>query len=291
MREEKKFSKMKRFFKRRWVLPAIYIASAAIILTAILWYQNSKNVADSDQYDLDNVSLQSDYFVDDDSVPVTQSLESFMYPVTNVEEMEIQKQFYDADASDADQEAALLYYDNQYIPNKGIDIVTKDNSVFDVVASASGTVTRTSVDSTLGNVVEIDHGNGIVTVYQSLADIQVQENDMVEQGQVIAQSGRSLLNSEAENHVHFEIRKNDEAINPINLFGSPITSLLDEDENMDLEASEGKKEETLPEEEQKEAEEEVEEEEEEAPAEEKEKEEEAPAEEEKPGDEKEDKDS
>ena len=44
MREEEKNQSsqgVKRLLKKRWAYPAIYIASAALILTVVLWFQNS----------------------------------------------------------------------------------------------------------------------------------------------------------------------------------------------------------------------------------------------------------
>ena len=44
MREEEKNQSsqgVKKLLKKRWAYPAIYIASAALILTGVLWFQNS----------------------------------------------------------------------------------------------------------------------------------------------------------------------------------------------------------------------------------------------------------
>ena len=46
-----------------------------------------------------------------------------------------------------EQEAALVFYNNRYEPNKGIDIAVKDGKPFDVVASLSGNVTKIQEDS------------------------------------------------------------------------------------------------------------------------------------------------
>lgn len=229
MREEEKHnprkSKTMKFFKKRWVFPAIYLASAAIILTAVLWYQNSTN-------DLTNSTdiTESDVptATNQDAVPVVASVEKFAMPVVDVNSIEVHKHFYDDDATVEEQEAALVFYNNRYTGNTGIDIVSKDGESFDVVASLSGTVTRAEKDPMLGFVVELNHGNGITTLYSALENVKVEQGDTVEQGEMLATAGRSLYNNEAGIHTHFEIRKDNEAVNPLDYFEKSITSLHDE---------------------------------------------------------------
>jgi stage II sporulation protein Q len=233
MREEEKVrtspkSNLQKFFRKRWVFPAIYLVSAAIILTGVLWFQSSNNdIADSDDYDYSESDvLNPDTAAGDEpSVVVNSPAGNFEMPVVDEDAIEIQRQFYDADASAEEQEAALVFYDNTYFENKGIDIVAKDGKEFEVASSLGGTVIKSEKDSLLGNVVEIEHAEGIVTIYQSLADVQVELGDQVEQGQVIAKAGKNQFNEEAAIHVHFEIRNNGTALNPIEFFGKPLTSL------------------------------------------------------------------
>lgn len=229
MREEEKKrpsqdSKVKRFMKKRWVYPAIYIASAAIILTAVLWFQNSNNNATDDQIDYEATDLSGKKY-DEPALEVNRAMENFAMPVTDPDAVEIQKQFYDFDGTAEQQEAALVFYNNTYHPNTGIDITMKNGETFDVVAALSGTVTNVLEDSLLGNVIEIEHDKGIVTQYQSVTDIGVKVGDQVEQGQKLASAGKSLYNEEAGTHLHFEIRKDGVAVNPIDYFNKPLSTL------------------------------------------------------------------
>ncbi|TKC16953.1 M23 family metallopeptidase [Robertmurraya kyonggiensis] len=228
MREEEKKrssqdSKLKRFMKKRWVYPAIYLASAAIILTAVLWYQNSNNATD-DQVDYEATDLSGKKY-DEPALEVNRSMENFSMPVKDPDSVVIQKQFYEYDGTDEEQEAALVFYNNTYHPNTGIDITQESGETFDVLAALSGTVTNVADDSLLGNVIEIEHDKGIVTQYQSVTDIDVKVGDQVEQGQALAKAGKSLLNEEAGTHLHFEIRKDGVAVNPLDYFNKPLSSL------------------------------------------------------------------
>jgi len=238
--EEKKRTSPNSIFRKRWVFPAIYLVSAAIILTGVLWFQNSNNdVAETDDYSYDGTNEPGTAF-DDESLPVNTANEEFAMPVLDENTVEIQRQFYDVDASEQEQEAALVFYDNTYYENKGIDIVAKDGKAFDVVASLGGTVVKSEKDPLFGHVVEIEHAEGVVTVYQSLADVKVKQGDVVDQGEVMAKAGQNTFDAESATHVHFEIRNNGKAVNPIDFFGKSMTS-LEEDQKTSEEPAEEKK--------------------------------------------------
>lgn len=233
MREEEKNrssqGSFKRLLKKRWVFPAIYIASAAIILTGVLWYQSASNNAGSDNYNYNSTDVPGKSFNDQPAVEVNRSMENFAMPVADPDAVVIQKQFYDFDGKKEEQEAALVFYNNTYHPNTGIDITAKDGKTFEVLAALSGTVTKVEEDSLLGNVIEIEHDKGIVTQYQSVKDYTVEVGDEVEQGQALAMAGQSDYNKEAGVHVHFEIRKDSIPVNPIDYFNKPLNSLVDAD--------------------------------------------------------------
>ncbi|KAA0548645.1 peptidoglycan DD-metalloendopeptidase family protein [Bacillus sp. BGMRC 2118] len=236
MREEEnknpRKSKTNQFFKKRWVFPAIYLASAAIILTGVLWYQSSTNdLADSKGKIESNEPGTA--MNGEDAVPVVSNVEKFSMPVVDVDSVEIQKHFYDSEASSEEQEAALVFYNNTYTENTGIDIVSKNGEAFDVVASLSGTVTEVRKDPMLGFVVELDHGDGVTTMYSALENVKVEEGASVAQGELLATAGRSIYNEEAGIHAHFEIRKGNEPVNPLDFFEKSLTSLKQEEIKMD----------------------------------------------------------
>jgi stage II sporulation protein Q len=215
-------SSFKRFFKKRWVFPAIYIASAAIILSAVLWYQTGG--INTSKYDYKSTDLAGKKN-NQPSLEVNKALENIKMPVANALSAVVKMGFYDFNGKTQDQEAALVFYNNTYQPNQGIDLSMKDGAAFDVVASLSGKVTRVQDDATLGNVIEIEHDKGVVTQYQSVKDIKVKVGDQVKQGDVIAKASKSLFNEKAGVHVHFEIRKDGVAVNPSSYFNKPLSSL------------------------------------------------------------------
>ncbi|WP_428910082.1 peptidoglycan DD-metalloendopeptidase family protein [Niallia sp. Krafla_26] len=225
--EEKKQASLKKFFKKRWVYPTVYIASAALILTGVLWFQNSntENATESDKFGYETSNKENQF--NEPAEEVARSMENIVLPLSEKDRTNavIKTKFYEDTANEADQEAAIVVYQNQYHPNTGIDISVKDSEAFDVVAALSGTVTNVQEDALLGNVIEIEHDDNIVTRYSSVKDMKIAVGDKVEQGQALATAGKSLFNEEAGVHVHFEIRKNDVPVNPESYLDKPFSEL------------------------------------------------------------------
>jgi stage II sporulation protein Q len=227
MREEEKKHTSPKFLKRRWAYPAIYLASAAVVITGILWYQASNDVNEkAKDYSYDGVPTENQF--DQPAEEVNRSLENFVMPVAKPDESVIEKEFYDANATAEEQEAALIVHGNEYYPNQGLDI-SKEGKNFNVLAAMSGEVTKVQEDALLGNTIEIEHSKGVVTRYQSVKDFKVAVGDTVKQGQEIAKAGKSSLNEEAGVHVHFEIRKDSLAVNPLEYFNKSLATLQEAD--------------------------------------------------------------
>lgn len=99
-----------------------------------------------------------------------------------------------------------------YAYHDGIDI---GNAGFGapVIAAADGVVTYAGTLGGYGNCVMINHGNGIVTLYGHGQEITTTLGTVVKQGDIIMTVG-STGNSTGP-HLHFEVRKNGTAVDPI----------------------------------------------------------------------------
>lgn len=245
----------KQFLRKRWILPAVYLGAAAIVLSAFFFMQGGEQAIPPEN---NNSQEEGIVFEGADAVPVTSANETFKMPVVDENEVEVIGYFYDYDASPEEQQAALVYYNNTYYQNKGIDIASKDGESFEVTAALSGTVVKAEEDSLLGYVVQINHDNGVVTHYQSLGNISVEVGATVKQGDVIGSAGRNLYNSEAGVHVHFAIRHNGEAVNPLNFINQTIETLVDEKQRSNEDAASVEEENAENEDKEKEAEKEKE---------------------------------
>ena len=95
----------------------------------------------------------------------------------------------------------------------GIDIGADKGA--SIVAANKGTVIMAHYDKSggYGNMVVIDHGDGITTLYAHASKLLVKVGDEVKAGQVIAKVGSTGLST--GNHLHFEIRVNGETKNPL----------------------------------------------------------------------------
>lgn len=94
--------------------------------------------------------------------------------------------------------------------HKGVDVGVPRSTT--VVAMRDGTVTKAGVGTGYGNVIYIKHDDGYETRYAHLTSFTVRVGAKVKQGQVIARSGNTGVGSGP--HLHFEIRKGGQAINP-----------------------------------------------------------------------------
>lgn len=151
-------------------------------------------------------------------------------------------------------------YTGQTSYHSGIDLAPSGGSYgygeVNVIAAKSGTVTLALNDpncesnannescngSGYGNYVMIQHGDGIITLYGHLHKntITVKEGDIVNQGQVIAKMGSSGRSTGM--HLHFEVRENGTAVDPLNFVSSdnarPISKSVNNKEDNEGEQNE-----------------------------------------------------
>jgi len=81
-----------------------------------------------------------------------------------------------------------------------------------IVAAASGKVIFAEVHPQYGKMIEIDHGNGLVSRYAHASVLLVKEGDLVVRGQLVARVGTTGRSTGP--HLHFEVRLNGTPQNP-----------------------------------------------------------------------------
>ena len=94
--------------------------------------------------------------------------------------------------------------------HKGMDIAAPYGTK--IVAAAKGKVTHSGWMGGYGNLIIITHDNGIQTYYGHCSKLIAKVGDEVEAGDEIAKVGSTGFST--GNHLHFEIRKNGNQINP-----------------------------------------------------------------------------
>ncbi|HEV7645600.1 MAG TPA: M23 family metallopeptidase [Pyrinomonadaceae bacterium] len=98
----------------------------------------------------------------------------------------------------------------RYEFHPGMDIDGEQGEI--AYAAGGGTVIKAGRQGGYGNMIEVDHGNGITSRYGHLSRIDVAIGDKISRGDqlgAIGTTGRST-----GPHLHFEVRFNDEALNP-----------------------------------------------------------------------------
>lgn len=104
--------------------------------------------------------------------------------------------------------------------HNGLDMIAPSGEP--VYAAADGTVCNVIRSRKgLGNVVEIDHGNGYMTRYAHLADVEVRKGRKLSKGDRIGYVGVSG-NSFAP-HLHYEVIKDTVVMDPVNYMFASVT--------------------------------------------------------------------
>lgn len=88
-----------------------------------------------------------------------------------------------------------------------------------VYASLDGTIIYASYYGSYGNMVMIDHGGGIVTVYAHLSNILKSAGTNVKRGETLALSGNTGVSTGP--HLHFEVRVNGVRVDPLDYVSIP----------------------------------------------------------------------
>ncbi len=205
------------------VVPIIYGFLVMMFLVSMYFIQKITNnllfTSDSGLLYVDGEITEDNSSHD---IPVVGTTTTIMRPYLN-ESVSIGKSFYDYHGEESEQENSIIYYENTYMQNSGVDYVNEE--IFDVISILDGTVISVETNDILGTTIEVRHSNNLISVYQSLSEVSVKENDQIVQGQIIAKSGTSNINKELGNHLHFELYYNGKIVNPEEYYNRNINEL------------------------------------------------------------------
>ena len=197
-------------------IPTIYLIILFIITTII--YFTKKYSDYYNEVNLDNITYVSSG-VFNRSIPIVSIPDEIKLPVPS-EDIKIVRYFYDSNSDLDRKEKSIVFYENTYMPNTGVDY--SNSEVFDVISVFDGTVIDVSEDELLGKTVKIRHNNELISVYQGIDNIEVSNGDTVFTGSKIGTSGNSKLNKDLGESLHFEIYKDGLCINPENVINRKI---------------------------------------------------------------------
>ena len=208
----KKKKKLKKF-----VLPVVFTVFLFVfVLSTYMTFSNRE--AETVIEDINYVSS----IIWSNDTPVIAVDKVFKKPFTE-EKVTIGKYYYDYKDTKEEQQNAIIYYEGSYIQNSGVDYIF--DKTFDIVSIYDGTVIKVENNEILGNTVEIKHDNNVISVYQSLSEVNVKNGQVITQGTKIGKSGISKIGSDLGNHLHFELYVNGQVINPEECYNKKINEI------------------------------------------------------------------
>ncbi len=109
---------------------------------------------------------------------------------------------------------------NRYRMHEGIDFIAPRGTP--IFASADGVIKSARHSDSFGQVVEIDHGYGIVTLYAHMSKIKVRRGQKVVRGEIIGLTGNTGLS--AGPHLHYEVHVRNKEVDPVSYFFKDLTA-------------------------------------------------------------------
>ncbi len=189
--ETKNKNKLSIFFKNYGTIlvSSVLIIAIAITLLIVGLSPTPMELSDGDK--------------NDSNAPVTSTVTTYSLPMKNAS---IIKDFSNTE----------LQYNqtlNCWEAHLSVDMISLDA---DVMAVSSGKVIAVENDFLMGNIVKIEHENGLVSVYASLDEnVLVKVGDSVSGGQVIATAGNTASSESSDGvHLDFTMLLNGEEVDP-----------------------------------------------------------------------------
>ena len=203
-----------------YAVPIIYAITIILFGTSMLFIQkiinNNKFIAPEIMEYVD-----SEIVTDNEYIPVISTVTTILKPYLNGD-VKINKTFYNYEDESSNQENSIIIYENTYMQNSGTDYTFTEN--FDVISVLDGTVIEVTENELLGKTVKIRHSNDLISIYQSLSEINVNQDETVIRGQVIGKSGTSSIYSNNYN-LHFELLYQGKNIDPEKNYDKSIDEL------------------------------------------------------------------
>ena len=211
---------MKRRLKKS-VVYVLYGIAFVLMLGGLFFIDNISNNSVSSENE-QNKFVSQDIINDVKDIPVnaTEDSKVIIKRPYLTENVKIVKDYYNISDDEESQKNSLLYYENTYMQSSGVSY--GGDKEFDVLAILDGKVIEVKEDDVLGNVITIEHDNGVVSSYQSVTDIKVKALDTVKQGDVIAKSSTSNISTDLGNHLYFELMINGSNVDPEEYFGKQL---------------------------------------------------------------------
>lgn len=214
---------MKKRKLKSFVVPMLYVFSIVMLLGGIYVIEGvMENYTFKDKKDKVQEVIHEEEEPVMEDIPVVAPTPIVRRPYNDAN-VKIVKNYYDYQGEESVQEESIVYYGNTYMQNSGVDYGAMNE--FEVVSILDGTVMEVTEDEIMGKTVKIRHNNDLISVYQSMGNIDVKENDAVSQGMILGKSGKANVSPELGNHLHFELYYQGSVINPENTYDKAVSEI------------------------------------------------------------------
>lgn len=201
-----------------YLLPTFYIGIVVLlVLSSLLVVNGVKNYLKEEEIPV--FTLEEVF--SNDVLPVISTKNTNIIKPYNYEGVSIGRYFYDYEADKTKQESSIIYYENTYLQNDGVDYVSDED--FDVVCILDGEVESIEDSDIYGKILTIKHNDNLKSVYSGISGIEYKVGDRVLQGDIMATSSKSKLYDKKKSLLHFEIIYKDSNIDPENIYTMKVS--------------------------------------------------------------------
>ena len=209
---------MKKYSKI--IIPSIYVGVIGVMVVSCLLVvsgvKNFLNERKDYDYTLDKVFIK-------DTIPVSKNENNMIIkPYTN-DKVKVYSYFYDFEGDTKKQLDSLIYYENTYMQNNGVDY--SNDEEFDVVSILDGEVISIEYNAIYVKVVTIKHNDNLKSVYSNVKNVLVNVGYKISQGEIFASSDTYKVDTKVKSLLHFEVYYKDNAIDPENLYTMSVSDL------------------------------------------------------------------
>ncbi len=203
--------------RKSYLIPTLYLLFLFSVTVGIYFTKKAYDKY-TNTVDMENITFVTNTILNR-TIPIINTVEKINNPYSQ-ENMKIARYYYNASDNEEQKAKSIVFYADTYMPNTGIDYYLEET--FDVLSIYDGTVIDVSEDELLGKTVKVRHNGEVISVYQSLGEVDVSRGDVILSGQKIGTSGKNNIDKELGNHLHLEIYKSGETIDPLKCIGKKL---------------------------------------------------------------------
>lgn len=204
----------------KYLLPVLYFGVISImVMCVILVLSGIKSyIVELPNYDY----VLDDVFISDVSPVASTKSDSFIRPYL-IDTVKVRRYFYDSNSDEEKQKSSIIYYENTYMQNKGIDYV--NNEDFDVVSVYDGEVINIEDNLIYGKVVTIKHNDNLITTYSNLTNVLVNVGYKTAAGEIIGSTTKSQIDNDNVSLLHFEVLYQNKNIDPESIYTLNVSQM------------------------------------------------------------------